>query len=154
MTAWLISLSGVAVLGVIVTHLSAGTRMAKTVKLAFTYTFLLTLVFPLPSLFEYKTDCNNVFNFEIEYDEDIIDGVDKTYFEIVSTSLDEVLRERGYSSKTQIDGTVSGEKAEVFSVIVTVSGEFYDGNLIKTEIQTIVVEYLGIEKSKVSVKIE
>ncbi|MBQ7227934.1 MAG: hypothetical protein IJX05_06010 [Clostridia bacterium] len=157
MIAWLLSVAGVGILGVIVSHLTAGTRLKKTVKVACTYVFILAVIFPLPSLISDGVSgesCGGIFDGEIEYNQDVLDVTDGAYFEIVATSLESVLSESGYVCDCKIKGTMSGEKARIENVTVNVKGEFADSVVAGSEIRKLVSEYLEISESEVKVNFE
>ena len=76
MTAWLLSVAGVGILGVLVSVLTNKTRLHKVVRTACTYAFLLVLVFPLPSLItSVGSGSCGIFDEAPTYDEEVLDSV-------------------------------------------------------------------------------
>ncbi len=156
MTAWILSVAGAGLIGVIITHLTEKTRLHKVVRTASTYVFLLVLVFPLPSLVEKGADLGscNMFDSSVEYDEGVLDVTDGAYFSIVAKSLEGVLRNDGYETVCEIDGSASGEKIAVYSVTVRLIGEFSDSSVTILTVRRTVADYLEIEENTVRVYVD
>ncbi len=153
MTAWILSVAGAGLIGVIIAHLTEKTRLHKTVRTACTYVFLLVLVFPLPSIVSKGVDLGscNVLDGSVEYDEDVLGVTDGAYFSIVARSLEKALKDDGYDATCEIDGSASGEKVEVYSVSVRLNGEFADSSVTMLAVKRAVAEYLEIEENKVRI---
>lgn len=155
MNAWLLSVVGVGILGVIINFLTAKTRLHSVVKTACTYVFLLVLIFPLPSLITGGGDGSScgIFDSEISYDEDILNNTNNAYFSIVSTSLKRTLKEDGYDTDVEVKGDITGEKAIVNEVIIILHGEFADSSTAILAVRDLAADYLMADVSIVRVTV-
>lgn len=155
MTAWLLSVAGAGILGVIISFLTNKTRLHSVIKTACTYVFLLILVFPLPALITGggETSSCGIFDAEVTYDEDILNATDKAYFSIVSASLKRVLAQDGYDVDVSISGNASGDTVVVDGVLVILHGEFSDSSSTSLVVRDLVADYLMTDVSKVRVQI-
>lgn len=155
MTAWLLSVAGVGILGVLVSVLTNKTRLHKVVRTACTYAFLLVLVFPLPSLItSVGSGSCGIFDEAPTYDEEVLDSVSSAYLEVVGDALDAALAEKGYVAESRLTGNATGAEVNVDSADVTLYGDFTDSASVILTVRGLVAEYLGIGTENVRVLIE
>lgn len=156
MTAWLLSVAGAGILGVIISYLTSKTRLHSVIKTACTYVFLLVLVFPLPALIAGGTGDGSscgIFDSEIEYDDDILDTTNEAYFSIVSGRLKRTLKEDGYEVDVTVKGSIAGDKATVSEVLIVLHGEFADSSTAALKVGALAADYLLADISVVKVQI-
>lgn len=156
MTAWLLSVAGTGILGVLIGHLTSKTRMHTVIKTACTYVFLLVLIFPLPTLITNGMDMSScsIFGTDFSYNEDVFDKTGGAYFSVVKVELERQAKERGYDIECEIKGRVDNEKVTVESVNVTLKGEFADSSAAALEVIAFVADCLEVDQSIVRLKIE
>ena len=153
MTAWLLSVVGAGIIGVLVEQLTSRTRLHKVIKTACTYVFLLVLIFPLPSLVQNGVDMEScgISGSEITYDEDILDVTDGAYFSLVASALGSAIAAEGYDADCEVTGSASGDTVIVDGVTITLRGEFTDSSAAVLRVKSLAADYLGIEQPKVQV---
>lgn len=155
MTEWLLSAAGIAVLLVLVSYLSSGTKMHNTIKTASAYIFILVMIYPLPSLISGSfnfTSCSLYDDFV--YDEKIENSVNSEYMNLIEQTLDSKLTEDGYNTVSNVSGSyVSGELV-IEKVIITVYGEYADSTSVMLIVKRKTAEYLNVGESIVSVNVK
>ncbi len=155
MTAWLLSVAGTGILGVLIGHLTSKTRMHSVIKTACTYVFLLVLIFPIPTFFAKGIDMTScsIFNTDFSYNENVLDKTGSAYFAVVEAELNRKVKEIGYYARCSVKGRIDGEKIIAEGAEVTVFGEFADSSSVILEVRAFVAEYLGIDQGAVRVSI-
>ena len=144
MTVWLMSVLGTGILGAVINHLTAGTRMHGAVRTACVYAFVLAVIFPVPMIISGDYG-------DSAYDEDIADITDEAYFALAAEALDAELAAHGYDTSSVVEGTVYADKATVTRVVVTLYGEFADSSSEIVRVGALVSEYFGTDISAVYV---
>lgn len=156
MTAWLLSVAGVGILGVLIGHLTAKTRLHGVIKTACTYIFLLVLIFPLPTLISGGFDMTScsIFDGDFSYNESVMDATEKSYFAVVGVEVDRTLKDAGYETKSEVRGRLTDSGGAVESVTVTLKGEQTDSAAAALAVKSLVAEYLEIDVGAVQVIFE
>ena len=151
MTVWLMSVLGTGILGAVINHLTAGTRMHGAVRTACVYAFVLAVIFPVPMIISGNYDALSCDYGDSTYDEDIADVTDEAYFALAAEALDAELAAHGYDTSSVVEGTVYADKATVTRVVVTLYGEFADSSSEIVRVGALVSEYFGTDISAVYV---
>ena len=153
MTAWILSVLGTGLLGVIFQHLTAKTRLHHVVRTACIYVFILVVILPLPAIFSGGIDMEScdIGGNGADFDENVMETTDRAYFTLVEQALDKYLSDSGYETDSYIEGSVFSEKITVKKVTIEVIGEFSDSSVVTVSVREIAADYLEIEKSAISV---
>lgn len=156
MMVWLLSVAGTGILGVLIGHLTAKTRMHNVIKTACTYAFLLVLIFPIPSLISNGIDMSScgISGTDFSYNDDVFEKTGSAYFSVVKVELERKVKEYGYEVECEIKGSLDDEKVRVDGVDVTLKGEFADSSAAILDVKAFIADCLEVEQSIVRVKIE
>ncbi len=155
MTAWILSILGTGVIGALIDHLTSGTKAHKAVKTACIYAFVLAVIFPVPMIisgnFE-SLSCN--FDGDVVYDDQIADITDDAYFSLVSEALDTELKNNGYDTKSEAEGTIYSSIVTLTRVNIFLYGEFADSSSEILRIKKLASEYLDTSAELIYVYLE
>ncbi|MBR2955693.1 MAG: stage III sporulation protein AF [Clostridia bacterium] len=154
MSAWLSGIVGIICLGLLLEIVLPDGQTTKYVRGAFSLLVILVVVAPLPKLL--GGDFTLVFDgAEYTYDQGYIDGVHNDYEDSLEDSVERTLVAQGYTCQVTVVAK-SGILREIDAVQVKINFSGIDGEDVNTyisRVRALVANLIGIDESRVEVKI-
>lgn len=154
-SSWLLSIAGMAVLGVLIDVVLPNGQTNKYVKGMFAFCMLLVIIAPLPALIGKNFDLDAIFTkTEIVLDQDFIYQVNRTKLTYLENSIkNEVEKEGILHIKIVVNGDIFSTSMQIKNVFVDLKNVVIpDKNKhidIKKTVTEIVLDNLNISKEKV-----
>lgn len=156
MTAWLLSLIGIAFLGVLVDLVLPSGQMNKYIKGMFGIFTVFVIISPLPKLLNIDIDFNSlIYNQSAtEIDSDFLQATNQKIKKQLEISVEKNLENKGFLKvDVEILANLEDMKFTIKKVIVNLQNMVINGNLPHinkyTEIKAGVLEILNIEEGQV-----
>lgn len=156
MTAWLLSLIGIAFLGVLVDLVLPSGQMNKYIKGMFGIFTVFVIISPLPKLLNIDIDFNSlIYNQSAtEIDCDFLEATNQKIKKQLEISVEKNLENKGFLKvDVEILANLEDMKFTIKKVIVNLQNMVINGNLPHinkyTEIKAGVLEILNIEEGQV-----
>jgi stage III sporulation protein AF len=97
-SAWLLSILGVVIIGVLADILTPEGEMQKYIRSVFAIITVFVIISPLPSLLNKEFDLENVFNkSRIVYDSNYFENINRQYALTIEKTVKNSLEENGYA---------------------------------------------------------
>ena len=155
-SAWVMAIAGVCVLGVLVDLILPNGQTKKYIKGIFAFVVVLVVVSPLPSLFNKDFSLSNIFkeNDAMVIQEDFIFKVNKDRIESLENMIEADLSEQGASEiKITLSANIFTDKLKIDAVCVDLSKMVISSNLEHKDISELVIKsvlkYVQIEKNSI-----
>lgn len=155
-SAWVMAIAGVCVLGVLVDLILPNGQTKKYIKGIFAFVVVLVVVSPLPSLFNKDFSISNIFkeNDAMIIQEDFIFKVNKDRIESLENMIEADLSEQGASEiKITLSANIFTDKLKIDAVFVDLSRMVLSSNLEHKDINELVIKsvlkYVQIEKDSI-----
>lgn len=155
-SAWVMAIAGVCVLGVLVDLILPNGQTKKYIKGIFAFVVVLVVVSPLPSLFNKDFSLSNIFkeNDAMVIQEDFIFKVNKDRIESLENMIEADLSEQGASEiKITLSANIFTDKLKIDAVFVDLSKMVISSNLEHKDINELVIKsvlkYVQIEKDSI-----
>lgn len=155
-SAWVMAIAGVCVLGVLVDLILPNGQTKKYIKGIFAFVVVLVVVSPLPSLFNKDFSLSNIFkeNDAMVIQEDFIFKVNKDRIESLENMIEADLSEQGASEiKITLSANIFTDKLKIDAVFVDLSRMVISSNLEHKDINELVIKsvlkYVQIEKDSI-----
>ena len=155
-SAWVMAIAGVCVLGVLVDLILPNGQTKKYIKGIFAFVVVLVVVSPLPSLFNKDFSLSNIFkeNDAMVIQEDFIFKVNKDRIESLENMIEADLSEQGASEiKITLSANIFTDKFKIDAVFVDLSKMVISSNLehkdISEHVIKSVLKYVQIEKNSI-----
>lgn len=153
-SAWVMAIAGVCVLGVLVDLILPNGQTKKYIKGIFAFVVVLVVVSPLPSLFNKDFSLSNIFKEDdaMIIQEDFIFKVNKDRIESLENMIEADLSEQGASEiKITLSANIFTDKLKIDAVFVDLSRMVLSSNLEHKDINELVIKsvlkYVQIEKN-------
>lgn len=155
-SAWVMAIAGVCVLGVLVDLILPNGQTKKYIKGIFAFVVVLVVVSPLPSLFNKDFSLLNIFKEDdaMIIQEDFIFKVNKDRIESLENMIEADLSEQGASEiKITLSANIFTDKLKIDAVFVDLSRMVLSSNLEHKDINELVIKsvlkYVQIEKDSI-----
>ena len=155
-SAWVMAIAGVCVLGVLVDLILPNGQTKKYIKGIFAFVVVLVVVSPLPSLFNKDFSLSNIFKEDdaMIIQEDFIFKVNKDRIESLENMIEADLSEQGASEiKITLSANIFTDKLKFDAVFVDLSRMVLSSNLEHKDINELVIKsvlkYVQIEKDSI-----
>ncbi len=155
-SAWVMAIAGVCVLGVLVDLILPNGQTKKYIKGIFAFVVVLVVVSPLPSLFNKDFSLSNIFKEDdaMIIQEDFIFKVNKDRIESLENMIEADLSEQGASEiKITLSANIFTDKLKIDAVFVDLSRMVLSSNLEHKDINELVIKsvlkYVQIEKDSI-----
>lgn len=155
-SAWVMAIAGVCVLGVLVDLILPNGQTKKYIKGIFAFVVVLVVVSPLPSLFNKDFSLSNIFKEDdaMIIQEDFIFKVNKDRIESLENMIEADLSEQGASEiKVTLSANIFTDKLKIDAVFVDLSRMVLSSNLEHKDINELVIKsvlkYVQIEKDSI-----
>lgn len=155
-SAWVMAIAGVCVLGVLVDLILPNGQTKKYIKGIFAFVVVLVVVSPLPSLFNKDFSLSNIFKEDdaMIIQEDFIFKVNKDRIESLENMIEADLSEQGASEiKITLSANIFTDKLKIDAVFVDLSRMVLSSNLEHKDINELVIKsvlkYVQIEKNSI-----
>lgn len=155
LSTWVLSVAGMCLLSVAIDLIMPDGKTNKSIKSVFSYAIVLVVILPLPKLLKNNFNLDDVFSeYEFEIQDSYIYNVNQAKLDQWTKDINDDLNSRG------IYGAVISISANIFDVDMQINNVFVDlynvvitdnsKNInIKTEVVSVVLNYLNIDKGKV-----
>ena len=158
-SAWVMAIAGVCVLGVLVDLILPNGQTKKYIKGIFAFVVVLVVVSPLPSLFNKDFSLSNIFkeNDAMVIQEDFIFKVNKDRIESLENMIEADLSEQGASEiKITLSANIFTDKLKIDAVFVDLSNLVIDEKKehidINIEIINSVIKYVNVENKDIIIE--
>lgn len=155
-SAWVMAIAGVCVLGVLVDLILPNGQTKKYIKGIFAFVVVLVVVSPLPSLFNKDFSLSNIFKEDdaMIIQEDFIFKVNKDRIESLENMIEADLSEQGASEiKITLSANIFTDKLKIDAVFVDLSRMVLSSNLEHKDINELVIKsvlkHVQIEKDSI-----
>lgn len=155
-SAWVMAIAGVCVLGVLVDLILPNGQTKKYIKGIFAFVVVLVVVSPLPSLVNKDFSLANIFKEDdaMIIQEDFIFKVNKDRIESLENMIEADLSEQGASEiKITLSANIFTDKLKIDAVFVDLSRMVLSSNLEHKDINELVIKsvlkYVQIEKDSI-----
>lgn len=119
-SAWLLSIAGVIILGVLAEFVLPEGQMNKYTKVIFSFVTLLVIILPLPKLFGKDFDISKYFgNTEDVLQEDYLEQINLDKLTSISESVNRKIEESGILKVVvSINADIFGKELEIYNIFV------------------------------------
>lgn len=155
-SAWIMSILGVVIVGTLIDLILPSGRMSKYVKSIFATITVLIIVTPLPNLIKngFRTDSGTLITPEFVLDENYMAYADKVKLKYLARGVENKLADDGMRGvKVEIDGKFDGSDIIINYVYVNLQNIVMDENISHINkyelIRESVTKYLNVEKGTV-----
>ncbi len=154
-SSWLLSIAGMAVLGVLIDVILPSGQTNKYVKGIFAFCMLLVIIAPAPTLLNKNFDIDSVFTkTDIEIDNDFVYQVNRIKLSFLENSIEKQIENKGIKYvKVVVNGDIFSTNMQIKNVFVdlrnvVISADSKHIDIKKTVIE-IVLDNINISKEKV-----
>lgn len=155
-TGWILSVLGVAILGVLVDIILPNGEMQKYIKSIFSILVVFTLIVPLLNINIDKLDINNfIYNqTSVELDQNYINSFNKQYKSLLEKNCEQLLETKGFSKvSVEIEINLENNQFEVKKVQLNLKKLVINTNEVHinkyTEMRECITNYLDIKEDMV-----
>lgn len=147
-SAWLLSIAGVVILGVLAEFVLPEGQMNKYTKVIFSFVILLVIIMPLPKIFGKDFDISKYFgNTGGTLQEEYLEQVNLDKLTVLSEGVNSKINEAGLKGVVvSINANIFSEKLEIYSILVDLRGLEYDesfGSKDITRAKAKILEIIG-----------
>lgn len=156
-SVWIMSLIGVCVLSVVVDLVVPSGKMSSSIKNVFSYIVILVVLAPLPKLINGNFSFDGLFsNVDMEIQDQYIYNINQAKLDKWTITIETELENTGIKGATvSISANIFENDMQVDAVYVDLYNAVISSNLsnknIQTEVISVVLKCLDVEKSKVVV---
>lgn len=157
LSAWILSILGIVVIGAVIDLVLPSGRMNKYVKSVFAAVTVLVIILPLPNMLKNGCDSENfIFNEQIQLQEDYLGYAEKVKRDSIVRGLRSALASDGITiGEVEIVGKFSAAVPIVEEVRINLSQVVISGqteHINKCEVvRSKVSEYLSIDKESIQI---
>ncbi len=154
-SSWLLSIAGMAVLGVLIDVVLPNGQTNKYVKGMFAFCMLLVIIAPLPALVNKNFDMDSIFaKTEIEIDNDFIYQVNRTKLNYFENQIKKQIEDKGIKHvNIVVNADIFSTNMQIKNVFVDLRNVVISGNAshidIKKTVLEIVLDNINISKENV-----
>lgn len=154
-SSWLLSIAGMAVLGVLIDVVLPNGQTNKYVKGMFAFCMLLVIIAPLPALVNKNFDMDSIFaKTEIEIDNDFIYQVNRTKLNYFENQIKKQIEDKGIMHvNIVVNADIFSTNMQIKNVFVDLRNVVISGNAshidIKKTVLEIVLDNINISKENV-----
>ena len=155
LSAWILSIAGICLLSVIIDLIIPTGKTNVNIKNIFSYAIILVVILPLPKLLKTNLNINNAFSeSQFEIQDTYIYNVNQAKLDAWTNNINSDLNNIGvYGAVVSISANIFEREMCVNAVYVdlynvVISDQNKNIN-IKTEVVSVVLKYIHIEKDKV-----
>lgn len=155
LSSWVLSITGICLLSVIIDLIVPDGKTNSSIKNVFSYAIVLVVILPLPKLLKNDFNLNNAFSeCEFEIQDSYIYNVNQAKLDQWTENISLDLNQKGiYGVVVSISANIFETNMQVNAVYVDLYNVVISENLkninIKTEVASVVLKYINIDKEKV-----
>ncbi|MBQ7884902.1 MAG: hypothetical protein IJ318_02255 [Clostridia bacterium] len=156
-SSWVLSIAGVCVLSVVADLILPEGKTNHVIKNVFSYVVILVAISPIPSLINGNWSLDGLFSsVEFEIQDEYIYNLNQAKLDGWVSSIEVGLEEKGIvGAVVSISANIFEQDMQIEAVYVDLYNAVISSNLQNTNIQTevvgVVLEFINIDKSKVTI---
>lgn len=156
-SSWVLSIIGVCFLSVLVDLMLPDGKTNSLIKKVVSYIIVAIVIMPIINLVNNKNQIQDVFSYsEIQIQDNYIYNINQSKLDSIKQNIENDLQDGGIlGAEVSISADVFTQNMEIYAVYVdlynmVISGDFKNKD-IKTEVVSVVLNYVNISKEKIVV---
>lgn len=153
-SAWIMQIAGISVLSVLVDLMMPNGQTKKYIKGVFAFIIIFIIISPIPALINKEIDIDDIFQEEIELQDDYIYQINRNRLSAYEKSIINDLKREGINEVgININANIFTSDMEINAVFVDLSQVVINENIQHIDINELVkssiLKYINIDESKI-----